>query len=134
MIYLTQGERVKYLRDNLGMTLERFGNPLGVRKTTISRIEKGERNLTNQMLAAICKQYSVNEKWLLTGEGDIYKKPSDEIGYYVEELLEYEGSGNPFYDIIIEMMKEYQELDENSKTVIKNYFKKIGEGLHKKED
>ena len=66
--------------------------------------------------------------------GDIYKKPSDEIGYYVEELLEYEGSGNPFYDIIIEMMKEYQELDENSKTVIKNYFKKIGEGLHKKED
>ena len=60
---MTQGERVKYLRDNLGMTLERFGNPLGVRKTTISRIEKGERNLTNQMLAAICKQYSVNEKW-----------------------------------------------------------------------
>lgn len=131
---MTQGERIKILRKNMGMTLDEFSKPLGVCKSAISKIELGRNKLASQMAATICKQYSVNEKWLLTGEGDMYKKPSDEVGYYVEELLEYEGSGNPFYDIIIEMMKEYQELDENSKTVIKNYFKKIGEGLHKKED
>ena len=62
----------------------------------------------------------------------MFKQPSDEIGYYVEDLLEYDGHGNPFYDMIIEMMKKYQELDEKSKTVIREYFKSVGSGLNEK--
>ena len=54
------------------------------------------------------------------------------FGYYVEDLLEYDGHGNPFYDMIIEMMKKYQELDEKSKTVIREYFKSVGSGLKRK--
>ena len=47
-------------------------------------------------------------------------------------MLEYDGVGNPFYDIIIEMMKKYQEMDEKSKLVIREYFKSVGSGLNKK--
>ena len=62
----------------------------------------------------------------------MFKQPSDEVGHYVEDLLEYDGVGNPFYDIIIEMMKKYQEMDEKSKLVIREYFKSVGSGLNKK--
>lgn len=129
---MSYGKRVFDLRKQLNLTLEKFGEPLGVTKTAISRIEKEERTITDQMAKAICREYGVNEEWLLSGNGEMFKQPSDEIGYYVEDLLEYDGVGNPFYDIIIEMMKKYQEMDEKSKLVIREYFKSVGSGLNKK--
>ena len=51
---MTQGERIKDVRNSLGLTLEKFGEKLGVTKTAISRLEKGERSLTEQMTKSIC--------------------------------------------------------------------------------
>ena len=61
----------------------------------------------------------------------MFRQLSDEIGYYVEDLLEYEGHGNAFYDLIIEMIKKYQELDEKSKTVMRNYFDSVVKAIKK---
>ena len=131
---MTQGERVRELRKTLDYTLDKFGGKLGVQKAAISKIEKGENNLTDQMILSICREFNVNEEWLRNGNGDMFKKPSDEVGYYVEELLEYDGHGNPFYDMIIEMMKKYQGMDEKSKTVIREYFRSVRDGLNEKEE
>ena len=65
---MTQGERIKDVRNSLGLTLEKFGEKLGVTKTAISRIEKGERSLTEQMTKSICREFSVDYMWLTTGE------------------------------------------------------------------
>ena len=46
---MTQGERIREVRNTLGLTLEKFGDRLGVTKVAISNIEKGNRNLTEQM-------------------------------------------------------------------------------------
>ena len=59
---MEQGIRVKKLRKELGLTLEKFGKPLGVGKTAISKIENGENNLTDQMIISICREFNVNEK------------------------------------------------------------------------
>lgn len=129
------GGRVKQIRKNKGMTLEKFGERVGVTKQTVSRIENGVNALTEQMLLSICREFNVNETWLRTGEGEMFRErsPSEEVGYYVEELLEYEGHGNPIYDMIIEMMKTYTELDEKSQAVIRNYFQSVADGIHKEE-
>ena len=52
----------------------------------------------------------------------------------VEDLLEYDGNGNAFYDAIIEMMKTYHSLDDKSKTVIREYFKSVADGIKNKEE
>lgn len=62
-------ERVKELRKTLDLTMEKFGEKLGVGKTAISKIEKGENNLSDQMFKSICREFNVNEEWLRTGEG-----------------------------------------------------------------
>lgn len=133
---MTQGHRVRELRSTLNLTLEKFGEKLGVGKTAISKIEHQERNLTEQMLKSICREFNVNEQWLRTGEGEPFKERplSEEVGYYVEDLLDYEGHGNPFYDAIIEMMKEYTELDEKSQAVIREYFRNVAAGINEKQD
>ena len=70
-------ERIKTLRKTLGLTLEKFGSQVGVTKTAISRIEKGERNITDQMFKSVCREFNVNEEWLRTGEGDMFIKVDD---------------------------------------------------------
>lgn len=69
---MSSGERIKKLRIYLGLTLEAFGNKLGVTKTAISNIEKGYRNLTNQMIKSICREFDVNYEWLVHGTGEIF--------------------------------------------------------------
>ncbi len=88
------------------------------------------------MIFSICREFDVNETWLRTGEGDIFvqRSPEEEVGYYVEDLLEYDGNGNAFYDAIIEMMKTYHSLDNKSKTVIREYFKNVADGIKNKEE
>ena len=61
---MTEGIRINKIRKSLSLTLEKFGERLGVTKTTISRIEKGERNCTDQMIKSICREFNINEEWL----------------------------------------------------------------------
>lgn len=65
-------ERIKELRKVLKMSQESFGNQLGVTGAGISKIESGERNLTEQMLKSICREFNVDYLWLTTGEGEMF--------------------------------------------------------------
>ena len=66
------GERIKEVRKSLDMIQEEFGNRLGVTRAAISRLESGGRNITEQMIMSICREFNVSEKWLRTGEGDMF--------------------------------------------------------------
>lgn len=74
---MTQGERVKLIRKEKGLTLEKFGSRLGVGKVAISLIESGKNNLTEQMARSICREFNVNEDWLKTGEGEMFNELSE---------------------------------------------------------
>ena len=82
---MTQGERVKAIRATLKLTLEKFGEKLGVGKTAISKIEKGERSLTVQMMKAICREYKVNYEYLKNGIGEMFVEVPQTV---VDELCE----------------------------------------------
>lgn len=133
-----QGERLKQLRNSLKIKQGDFAKKISTTQGHISDIENGRKNLSDRTIKLICLEdwngKNVNENWLRDGTGEMFVpfNPSDEVGYYVEDLLEYDGNGNPFYDMIIEMMKEYQSLDEKSKTVIKEYFRNVKNGLNEK--
>ena len=69
---MTQGERVKEVRKALGLTLDKFGENVGVKKQTVSRIENGVNNVTDQMVLSICREFNVNYDFLMNGEGEMF--------------------------------------------------------------
>ena len=69
---MTQGERVLEIRKSLNMTMDQFGEKLGVQKSAISKIEKGRVNLSDQMAKSICREYNVNYDYLMNGEGEMF--------------------------------------------------------------
>lgn len=129
-------ERLKQLRKTLGITQQEFADKIGIKRNSYANYETGRNTPIDAIILSICREFDVNEDWLRDGSGEMFKErsPSEEIGYYVEDLLEYDGHGNPFYDMIVEMMKTYVELDEKSQAVIRSYFQSVSDGIHKKEE
>lgn len=76
---MTQNERVKEVRKTLGLTLEKFGDRLGIKKAAVSKIEKGENSLTDANIKAICREFSVDYMWLTTGEGEMFVETDDDF-------------------------------------------------------
>lgn len=70
-------KRVKLLRNTLDMSQEEFGKKLGIGKTAVSKIEKGENKLTDQNINLICSitwdgNKRVNAEWIKSGKGDMF--------------------------------------------------------------
>lgn len=85
-------ERIRALRKELGLTMEKFGEPLGVTKTTISNIENGNRKPSLQIRKSICREFDVNEEWLEHGEGPMFREMSqrEKAAYIVGKVLKNE--------------------------------------------
>lgn len=115
---MSENERIKEIRKTLKMTMERFGERLGVTKTAISNIEKSKRNVTEQMRKAICREFNINRDWLRTGNGEMFVQLSqeDETAHIVQDML---GSNTgSFYNIILEIAKSYKKLSPTSQKAL----------------
>lgn len=64
------GERVRKAREEKGWSQERLAEAVGFKtQGSISMLEKGERNVTGDLLLAISNALRVDPAWLLTGRG-----------------------------------------------------------------
>ena len=123
---MTQGERVKEIRKGLNLTLEKFGERVGVTKQTVSRIENGVNNLTDQMALAICRTFSVNEHWLRTGEGEPYIKGSDdELAELVGRL--YKDKGSMRYKMSLELCRSMEKMTDEQLMAFAEFVKRLAE-------
>lgn len=84
---MTENERVRELRKTLGLTLEKFGERLGVKKNAISAIENGRNSLTDQMTKAICREFGVDYIWLTTGEGEMFVDTDDDFIERIDRIM-----------------------------------------------
>lgn len=84
---MTQNERVKEIRKTLGLTLEKFGERIGVTRGSMSNIENGNRNLTEQMTKSICREFSVDYMWLTTGEGEMFIDTDDDFIERIDRIM-----------------------------------------------
>ena len=64
--------RIKTVRDVLKLSQTEFGKRLGLGRSYISAIELGQRNVKDRLIFEICREFGISERWLRTGEGDMY--------------------------------------------------------------
>lgn len=86
---MSLGDRIKQLRkDFLNMTMDEFGERIGITKSSISTMESGKSNPSDQTIRFICREFNVNEDWLLNGTGEpfVAKSRNDEITDFVKGL------------------------------------------------
>ena len=102
-------ERVKLLRKTLDLTMEKFGDRLGVKKNSISQIESGKNALTEQMIKSICREFDVDEEWLRNGTGSMFieRTRDEEIAKFIGTIQSVEDDS--FMKKFISMLAKLDE-------------------------
>jgi len=80
-------ERIKAIRENRGFSQEAFAKALNFERSNISRIESGEKNITDRHINAICAAFNVSKIWLETGAGDMFLYKDNTESPEEKELL-----------------------------------------------
>lgn len=123
--------RFKELRKELRLTQEEFASKIELSRSYVNLIEMGKKVPADRTIKDICRIFNVNNKWMETGEGNMFLPAINEEADYVSELLE--DVDNPLYDLIKAIMKTYLEADEKQKDVIKSFAKDLIGNAQKKD-
>ena len=78
------GERIKEVRKVRNKTQQAFADTIGLKRNTIANYEIGNVEPSDRTISDICREFNVNEEWLRTGEGEMFKPKSRN-----EELFEF---------------------------------------------
>ena len=84
---MTENERVRELRKTLGLTLEKFGERIGLKKSAVSLIENGKNSVTDANVKAICREFGVDYIWLTTGDGEMFVDTDDDFIERIDRIM-----------------------------------------------
>ena len=76
-------DRIKELRRALDLTQDEFGGRMGITKSSISTMESGRSNPSEQTLRSMCREFGASYLWLTTGEGSMFENGSDDAALHV---------------------------------------------------
>ncbi len=127
-------ERIKRLRKELKLTQQQFADKIKVKRNTVATYEMGRSVPSDSAIALICKTFHVNEDWLRNGNGEMFEElpEEDEKAAFVSSLLD--ADNDPFYNIIQEIMRTFDELSPKSQEVIREFSAKLVENLQKEKE
>lgn len=119
-------ERIKLVRKNEGLTLEKFGERIGITAPSCSNIENGKKNPSDQTIRSICREFNVSEIWLRTGEGEMYNRLDDDAEFNL--IMESIGANDP---VIVRILRAYWHLPEEDKAAVRRLVDNVVEEYKK---
>ena len=109
------GERIKKLRIVLSLSQREFGERIGISKTSVSRLEKNERNPSEQTIKSICREFNINYAWLKDGIGDMFLNTS-------KDLFDQLANKYNLNEFDIKVIKRYVNFSKEQRHLIKDIF------------
>lgn len=106
--------RIKQLRQSLKLTQKDFAKSLCVTRSTVATWETVENVISNRSIIDICREFNVNEKWLRTGQGTMFRNSTkdEKIAKFINKLqLDADDSFKKrLINVLIELNDEQWEL------------------------
>lgn len=78
--------RIKDLRKSVDLSQDAFGRRIGITGASVSRIESGNREPSEQTIISICREFQVRRQWLEEGIGPM-QQPLTEDDEIVDSVL-----------------------------------------------
>lgn len=116
-------ERIKKLRKTLELTQQTFADRIGLKRNTVAQYEIGRNEPIDAVILSICREYNVNEKWLRTGEGDMFIQLPKEDEYMKAATSLSKDNDKDAMDAVI----KYWKLDPSSKKAIWDFIHSLSE-------
>ena len=120
-------ERLKDVRKALKLSQEAFAERLGMKGSSVSLLESGQRNITEQVIKSICREFNVDYIWLTTGDGEMFIDSDDDIIETIDRIMISE---NEFHK---NLFKTFARLDEDELLALERIIDKFKEVSKEKD-
>lgn len=111
--------RITKLREALNMSQISFANAIGVSRSSIASIEVGQNPVQERHIKLILAAFpQVDETWLRTGEGDMFRPEQDGRLDDLIKRLDLPDIANTFVAI-------YDQLPPDAQTIVLEYAHKV---------
>lgn len=122
--------RIRSLRNQLGLSQTDFGNRLGVSRDVVNNIENNRVPLKPALAKLICNEFGVDPFWLETGEGEMFLEKDD-----LESLLDFAKAMHTDKDLAwLRVLCEYiAGLSPEERSDVSRYVSGIAAALQGKE-
>lgn len=124
-------ERIKELRKYLGLTQAEFGEKIAMRQTGVAWLESGDRKITDRVITTICAVFGVDEIWLRTGEGEMFREMTadEKIADFVGGILS--DRGDQFRKKVIQILSS---LDDEGWKALNDFLDAIDRAKEQKKE
>ena len=123
----TINDRVKKVRQEANCKQSDFAALIGLKQASLSLVEKGSSNVTEQTIKLICYEFKINEEWLRYGTGEMYRTD-------FESIINRNDLDEIDREIIIAYATATKDQKDFIKTLIKNVAQKMDLLNCKKEE
>lgn len=95
----------------MDLTQQEFADRIKVKRNTVATYELGRSEPSDAAISLICKEFNVNERWLRTGEGEMFLQMTrdEEIAAFIGGALAKETDS--FKKRFISMLARLKESD-----------------------
>jgi len=108
---MTIGKRIKHLRKTLDMSQVDFAKAIYISNGYIAELEGGHRRVNDRIIHLFSLTFGVSEKWLRTGEGDMFfKTPGEKLQRMVALFNELPAN---FQDYVMQQIEQLLNVTQN---------------------
>lgn len=108
-------DRIIELRNQLNLSQTAFGEKIGLSRNAIAAYERGIANPTGSAIVAIVNVFGVNQRWLETGEGEMF----DAAGHAGEAARLVESVGES--PAMRSLLATWAQLSDENKVVFERF-------------
>ena len=131
-------ERIKELRRSLGLTQDEFGGRIGITKSSVSTMESGRSNPSEQTLRSMVREFGASYLWLTTGAGPMFENGEEAaVHVMIDRVMagENEHVKNLFKGLSDWTTEDWQQVDRLLDKLLAGWTPWAdGPGDNKKED
>lgn len=110
--------RIKEIRKILKLNQADFADKLGLARATIASYEVGNSLPSDRTINDMCREFNLQEQWLRTGEGPMFKQQSDIDNQLAAEVAKLIQSEDEFTKKLIHA---YLSLPDDAKDKVKDF-------------
>ena len=85
-------DRIKEVRTVLGLSQQEFADRIDIKRGAVANYEVGRNEPIDAIISLICREFNVSERWLRTGDGEMFVQISrdKEIMRFVGDVMQGE--------------------------------------------
>ena len=117
-------QRIRQIREALGMSQESFAESIGLQRNSLSLIENEKRNPSERTINDICARHGISKEWLVSGTGEMFSGTPESP---LQALVEKYGLSRQETALI----EQFLRLDKSKRAIVTDFVEQIAAAFSK---